>query len=431
MILINNLVASFYVLLLIVKIFIQEVSLQEINISVEKENGLSYFNNNDEIRIEKELDINYNEIIYNDYEDDNEDVLKNENENNLIYTSKKIPIKFWEDNKKEEFQGHIKQNITQTDDETNYITIASTNFNFYDQLNSNEKNLYDILLKSSIKEVPKLNIKVLVKGVTDLEKYIAEITISAEKLFTVLVYEHPELWWIGNYQIVIYETKDQNSYTLNFSTIPDNSIFKNYTSDEISKLNAEIDIIKNEIINQIDNMKLTTQYSIIRYIHDYLIIMIEYLLDEDRQQIRTLYGALVENKCVCEGYAEAFQYLVQQYGINCIIARSLTHEWNFVELNNKWYILDVTYDDPIQDGKVLPTGSSSNIKTDYFLIGTNHVFKSKAKYTDDVDHILIYSAYSDKEMVYYPTIEKKDYVPTKLELQELDLINYSNITIGN
>ncbi|ORX51422.1 hypothetical protein BCR36DRAFT_397156 [Piromyces finnis] len=386
-----------------------------------------------------EIENEYNEILYDDYERNEiyyvNEVFDSENENEdkdrLIFKSKKLPIKFWEDNEKEEFYNQVKQNITKSNDNDEIIdiTIASTNFTFYDQLTSNEKSLYDIILKASTKEVPKVNIKVLVKGVTNLEKYIADITISAEKLFTVLVYEHPELWWIGNYQISIYETDDINNYTITFILLPEGSIFYEYTKDKISQLNSEIKNIKNEIIYQIDYLKLKYPYSIIKYIHDYLIIKIEYVLDEERKHLRTLYGALVENKCVCEGYAEAFQYLVQQYGINCLIARSSTHEWNFIELNDKWYVIDVTFDDPLKNGQTVPSGSGSNIKSDYFLIGTEHSFKT-TKYSDEIDHILTYSAYSNQEMVYYPNIEKNDYIPSNLELQELNLIDYSNITNG-
>jgi len=420
-----------YGVLLLENSLIQNVFSQEINNYDENENESLYINNDDDdIFINTNIENNFNEVVY-DYEDVIIEIDENDNESNLVFESKKTPIKFWEDEEKEELYDQIKQNVTQIEnDNDDNISIASTDFKFYDQMNSNEKSLYDIILKSSIKEVPKVSMKVLVKGVNDLEKYIEEITISAERIFTILVYEHPELWWIGNYQIAIYDSNEVGNYTLNFIILPEGSLFYNYTGEQISELNSEIINIKNEIMDNISNLKLTTSYSIIKYIHDYLIIMIEYLLDEERKHIRTLYGALIENQCVCEGYAEAFQYLVLQYGINCIIARSSTHEWNFVELNNKWYIVDVTYDDPIKNGKVYPTGSGSNIQTDYFLIGTGHVFKSKVKYTDDPDHVLIYSAYSNLEMVYYPSIEKKDYVPSKLELEELDLIDFSNITIG-
>jgi len=185
---------------------------------------------------------------------------------------------------------------------------------------------------------------------------------------------------------------------------------------------------KSDIMDQIENLKLTTKYAILRYIHDYLITKIVYTLDENMIHIRTIYGALVESKCVCEGYAEAFQYLAQQYGINCIIARSSVHEWNFVEMDGKWYVVDVTYDDPIIGNKIIPSGYNDNLQIDYFLTGTDHEIEYHSKYSNDPDHILVYSGYSEKVLVSYPDIEKEDYSPSELELQELELIDLTNIT---
>jgi len=190
-------------------------------------------------------------------------------------------------------------------------------------------------------------------------------------------------------------------------------------------LNKEIENVKNEIIDNISTFNVTTSYAILRYIHDYLITNIIYILDENRTHIRTLYGALVEKQCVCEGYSEAFQYLAQQYGINCITARSLTHEWNFVEMKGKWYAVDVTYDDPLINGKNTPMGSKENLKIDFFLIGTENESVNCPKYSDDPNHTLIYSGFSDKELVSYPPIELTNYIPTESVTQK-SIENISN-----
>jgi len=82
-------------------------------------------------------------------------------------------------------------------------------------------------------------------------------------------------------------------------------------------------------MENISKLGLNSTYSKLRYIHDYLVTRNVYTLDEGRRHIRNIYGILVEEKGVCASYAEAFQYIAQQYGIECIIAFSLTHEWNF------------------------------------------------------------------------------------------------------
>ncbi len=64
----------------------------------------------------------------------------------------------------------------------------------------------------------------------------------------------------------------------------------------------------------------------------------------------TAYGALVEGKAVCEGYARAFQYLLNAAGIpaTAVAGRDeedQPHLWNAVRLDNAVYYVDPTWDD--------------------------------------------------------------------------------------
>ena len=59
------------------------------------------------------------------------------------------------------------------------------------------------------------------------------------------------------------------------------------------------------------------------------------------------HGALVNNKAVCSGYAEACQLLFDSIGIEChtISSSELNHAWNVVKIDGKYYQLDVTWID--------------------------------------------------------------------------------------
>ncbi len=83
----------------------------------------------------------------------------------------------------------------------------------------------------------------------------------------------------------------------------------------------------------------TTEETIIK-IYDWCTSNIEY--DDEAEHSRDLYGALVEHKCVCVGYAKAFAYLCDKMGIKVICVSNDTHMWNYMCLNNKWYAVDVT-----------------------------------------------------------------------------------------
>ncbi len=69
------------------------------------------------------------------------------------------------------------------------------------------------------------------------------------------------------------------------------------------------------------------------------------------------YGAIINGTGVCEAYASAFQVLCHAMGIHCtsiegnaradITEPFERHRWNAVKLDGEWYVVDVTFDDPI------------------------------------------------------------------------------------
>jgi len=341
--------------------------------------------------------------------------------NDILFSSNFTIIKYMSDDEKNNLKEELEDMVgisAETDSE---------NFSFYDQLNDDEKKIYDILRSKSSQNPPEYEIDVKITGITtDLQTYYYDMYNRLEKVFTVLAYENPDLWWIGDIALCAYQGDENNSLVFTFFIISEESNFYSIIN-QIPSINKEISEEGNKIINYIKQIGLTTEYSILRYIHDYLITKNVYKLDNSLMHIRTLYGGLVEGMCVCEGYAEAFQYLANFFNINCIIARSSSHEWNFVELNGKWYVLDVTYDDPTIPGMDISSGKNGNLQLDYFLTGTEHVSQlNYPKYTEDSAHTLVYTAYgTGNKVISYPTLEKEDYVPTEKEKNELDLIDFT------
>ena len=73
--------------------------------------------------------------------------------------------------------------------------------------------------------------------------------------------------------------------------------------------------------------------------------------------IRTAYGALMEGKTICSGYAMAFSLLMRELGyMNGVefnnygqISIFEGHVWNYVELDGEYYYFDVTWDDRGQE----------------------------------------------------------------------------------
>lgn len=64
----------------------------------------------------------------------------------------------------------------------------------------------------------------------------------------------------------------------------------------------------------------------------------------------TAYGALINGKCVCAGYAAAFKLLADEAGLDAVVVTgflegNLAHAWNKVQIGGEWQILDVTNND--------------------------------------------------------------------------------------
>ena len=91
-------------------------------------------------------------------------------------------------------------------------------------------------------------------------------------------------------------------------------------------------------------------------LHDMLIELVEYYpqLENDlsgepqRTSEFSIYGALVQHRATSEGYALAFKALCNIYNINCKVItgryNGMSHAWNIVEYNGKYYHVDVSAD---------------------------------------------------------------------------------------
>ncbi len=109
----------------------------------------------------------------------------------------------------------------------------------------------------------------------------------------------------------------------------------------------------NEIIPRIIKSDMT-DYEKELAIHDYIVTNCEYgYVDYSNDYAYRAYGALVQGKAVCNGYAEAMALLLNCVGVENEImtgwASSELHAWNRVRLDGKWYQVDSTWDDPIPD----------------------------------------------------------------------------------
>lgn len=217
---------------------------------------------------------------------------------------------------------------------------------WYNHLNGTQQAVYRSLFDSLSKGSGKCEI---------YELNAAEDDLNAA--FSAVIKENPQ------FLAMIHE------YTYNYFSIGSRNVVSTvnvtlYTpSPEAQKLRHRV----TEIIAAAD--KYSSDYDRIKYVHDCIAETTAYDLNGGNY-IHSAEGALVYRRAVCDGYAKAFMYIMQEMGIPCICVEGNAngpHTWNMVQLGGSWYHVDVTWDDPV-------TSDGSNaIRYDYFLVSDSAI----------------------------------------------------------
>lgn len=213
-------------------------------------------------------------------------------------------------------------------------------------------------------------------GQEELGKYYQ----SAIESYT---YDNPEIFYLSpNKMYLNIETTTINTTTTYYVYI-NNGNEANYLADEFSsraqvdQAIAKIEQVKNRLVQN----RSGNTYQDIKMVHDYLIDNVSYDTSISKPNIYNVYGALVNGEAVCEGYARAFKYIMDEMGIPCTLVigkgtnsegTTENHAWNYVQLNGNWYAIDATWDDPVIIGGGTLSQSS---KYKYFLKGSNEMSK--------------------------------------------------------
>ncbi|OJD95829.1 transglutaminase domain-containing protein [Bacillus anthracis] len=116
----------------------------------------------------------------------------------------------------------------------------------------------------------------------------------------------------------------------------------------------------------------------VKVIHDYVVKHVSYDMSK---QAYSAYEALANSSAVCQGYTLLTYQLLKEAGIqNHIVigkGNGEDHAWNLVNIENKWYHLDTTFDDPVPDKAGRVTYSYFNISDEQ--LSKDHVW-DRSKY---------------------------------------------------
>lgn len=100
--------------------------------------------------------------------------------------------------------------------------------------------------------------------------------------------------------------------------------------------------------------------------HDMLVENCEYDVDcidkideNDDIQSYSAYGFFKNKKAVCQGYSEAFYLIAEELGYDCgfNVSFQIGHIWNYIKVDNEFYQVDMTWNDPTYGEEVNKDGS--------------------------------------------------------------------------
>lgn len=143
---------------------------------------------------------------------------------------------------------------------------------------------------------------------------------------------------------------------------------KAYSDEEIIFVKSYIETFIST--NKVESM---SEYDKIKIFHDHIVNTTQYD-SEYTEKKYTAYNLLTTGKAICGGYSDIMSIYLNMLNIQNYKINSDNHVWNLVKLEDGWYHLDMTWDDPID-------GNNQYLLHNFFLIPTNELHK-----LDTVEH---------------------------------------------
>lgn len=199
----------------------------------------------------------------------------------------------------------------------------------------------------------------LVEGAECINMTVPVLESDMENVYFSVVYDHPELFWVvQSYR----DTYNNNGYVT--------AVYPSYYTSDISGMASEVAQSVNAALA--DMWELGSDIERVKYAHDYLTNRVSYVRNDLDQ---TAYSGFVWGQTVCTGYAKCFAYMMHRMGIPCTVVLGQAgenHAWNLLELDGEYYMMDVTWDDPVGN-------PADTYYYDYFNITDSQIAKDHTR----------------------------------------------------
>ncbi len=254
--------------------------------------------------------------------------------------------------------------------EVNRLKIKSQMF-YYNTLNETQKYIYAAIANAVRDLNNTVNLNEYKYNSTD--ETVKDIDVAMQAFFA----DHPEVFYVESKYTV-------STTTVFFRNVVEINLEYNVASKE--ELEQKLVALEEKINEYLNLAKSENIFDIELVLHDLVAKKVQYHeydnLNDVPQESHNIYGTLINNRAVCDGFTKTMQILLDRKGIESIIVMGTldneAHAWNLVKLDDSWYHLDVTSDKSIKElrnGEQVVVHSYFNITTD--KIKSGHIIENE------------------------------------------------------
>lgn len=250
--------------------------------------------------------------------------------------------------------------------------------------------------------------------------------VSIEAAIDAFRNDHPEIFWVHyTNPSIAYMTIDDKVDLFLRTRMDSIGVDMRESGYDQTAIKRDIEKQANVVASIIESIpKGASEEEMLRHFNTYLTSANQYAtgggIESSGKAFTAIVGNIGENGPVCLGYASAMKLLCDKVGIPCTIVSGPTeaggkniHAWNYVELDNMWYAIDVTWNDPsVEDGSPLKIEKavSGYESEEYFLCGSETQNHNGVKFIEN--HIPTCPVQLPSGVYYVsncPTLSKKAY----------------------
>ncbi|MCI8484628.1 MAG: leucine-rich repeat protein [Lachnospiraceae bacterium] len=178
-----------------------------------------------------------------------------------------------------------------------------------------------------------------------LENIAPTVSLSAYNI-TVAELNHIVSEVVNNNPKYFYYVNCSYRYYPSNNQVVDVTFLYTESADAVRKKVGIYENAVKNILNTVDSSWSDLEKAL--YVNDYLATNCEY---DTTYSKYSSYNVFVDKTAVCQGYALAYQELMNRLNIPCQVVSSepLDHAWNLVKIGSSWYHVDVTWNDPLSD----------------------------------------------------------------------------------